>query len=406
MRVVAFRIAPASRLYRGIRSPLLTFYRRSPKLPDAMPATLAVNLSKPQPVALLADVRQLILTAREGVARAVNAGLVILYWQIGQRIRTEILHDQRAEYGEKILHALSAKLADEFGRGFAQRNLFNMVRFAETFPDAKVVLALSGQLSWTHLRQIIYLDDPLKRDFYAEMCRLERWNIRTLGKKIGSMLFERTVLSRKPAKLGALELKKLREEDKLTPDLVFRDPYLLDFLQLKDTYAEKDIEAAILREMEAFILELGVGFAFLERQKRMQIGNKDYYLDLLFYHRKLRRLVAIDLKLEEFAAADKGQMELYLNWLKKHEQTADEAEPLGIILCAGKDAEHVELLELEKSGIHVASYLTKMLPKKQLERKLHEAVRLARLRLVEKVKAAKGKSATKPLVSWSGSFTP
>jgi hypothetical protein len=163
----------------------------------------------------------------------------------------------------------------------------------------------------------------------------------------------------------------------------------------QDTYAEKDIEAAILREMEAFILELGVGFAFLERQKRMQIGNKDYYLDLLFYHRKLRRLIAIDLKLEEFVAADKGQMELYLNWLKKHEQSADEAEPFGIILCAGKDAEHVELLELEKSGIHVASYLTKMLPKKQLELKLHEAMRLARARLDEIIKTAKTKSVTK-----------
>lgn len=353
--------------------------------------------SAPQPVALLADVRQLILAARESVARAVNTSLVILYWQIGQRIRKDILQDKRAEYGEQIVHALSEQLTFEFGRGFTRTNMFNMVRFAETFPDAKIVHALSGQLSWTHLRQIIYLDDPLKRDFYAEMCRIERWNTRTLGKKIGSLLFERTALSRKPAKLGAMELKKLREEDKLTPDLVFRDPYLLDFLQLKDTYAERDIEAAILREMEAFILELGVGFAFLERQKRMQIGNKDYYLDLLFYHRKLRRLIAIDLKLEEFVAADKGQMELYLNWLKKHEQSADEAEPLGIILCAGKDAEHVELLELEKSGIHVASYLTKLLPKKQLERKLHEAVRLARARLVAKAETVKAKPAAKLL---------
>lgn len=356
---------------------------------------LALIKAMPQPVALLADVRQLILATREGVARSVNASLVILYWQIGQRVRKDILQDKRAEYGEQIVHALSEQLTGEFGRGFTRTNMFNMVRFAETFPDAKIVHALSGQLSWTHLRQIIYLDEPLKRDFYAEMCRIERWNTRTLGKKIGAMLFERTALSRKPAKLGAMELKKLREEDKLTPDLVFRDPYFLDFLQLKDTYAEKDIEAAILREMEAFILELGVGFAFLERQKRMQIGNKDYYLDLLFYHRKLRRLIAIDLKLEEFVAADKGQMELYLNWLKKHEQSADEAEPLGIILCAGKDAEHVELLELEKSGIHVASYLTKMLPKKQLERKLHEAVRLARARLAEMIEAAKAKPATK-----------
>ena len=259
-----------------------------------------------------------------------------------------------------------------------------MIRFAEVFPDTKIVSALLRQLSWSHFLSIIYLDDPLKRDFYAEMCRVERWSTRTLAKKIGSMLLERTALSRKPAKLAEMELKLLREEDKLTPDLVFRDPYILDFLRLKDTYGEKDIEAAILREMEAFILELGVGFAFLERQKRMQIDSRDYYLDLLFYHRKLRRLVAIDLKLDEFDAADKGQMELYLNWLKKHEQGADEAPPLGIILCAGKQQEHVELLDMEQSGIHVASYVTKAIPKKQLEQKLHEAVRLARARLEER----------------------
>ena len=195
------------------------------------------------------------------------------------------------------------------------------------------------------------------------------------------MLFERTALSKKPDKLIRQELKQLREEDKLTPDLVFRDPYVLDFLGLKDTYAEKDFEAAVLREIEAFILELGGGFCFVERQKRMQIDDRDYHLDLLFYHRKLRRLVAIDLKIGEFEAADKGQMELYLSWLKRHECEPGEAEPLGIILCAGKSDEHVALLELHKSGIHVASYLKNLLPKAELERKLHDAVRTARARL-------------------------
>jgi len=196
------------------------------------------------------------------------------------------------------------------------------------------------------------------------------------------MLFERTALSKKPDKLIRQELEALRAEDRLTPDLVFRDPYLLDFLGLKDTYAEKDIEAAILREIESFILELGTGFAFVQRQKRMQIDDKDYYLDLLFYHRKLRRLVAIELKIGDFEAGDKGQMELYLNWLKRYECEPEEAEPLGLILCAGKSHEHVELLELARTGIHVASYWTKILPKKELERKLREAVRLARARLL------------------------
>jgi len=330
--------------------------------------------------ALLADVRELIAEARAGVARAVDAGLTTLYWHVGQRIRQDILKQKRARYGEQIVSALSAQLAQEFGRGFGARNLFRMVRFAEAFPDPKIVSALRTQLGWTHFRALIALDDPLKRDFYAEMCRLEGWSTRTLEKKISSLLFERTALSRKPGKLIREEIKQLREEDKVTPDLVFRDPYVLDFLGLKDAYAEKDLEAAILREMEAFILELGVGFCFVARQQRMQVDDRDYYLDLLFYHRKLRRLIAIDLKLGQFEAADKGQMELYLGWLKRYACEPEEDAPLGMILCAGKSTEHVALLELQKSGIHVASYWTELLPKKELERKLHEAVRLARSR--------------------------
>ena len=307
----------------------------------------------------------------------------MLYWQVGQRIRQDILKEQRAEYGEKIVAALGRQLEVEFGRGFAEKNLWRMVQFAEVFPDNQIVAALRRQLGWTHFKALIPIKDELKRDFYAEMCRIENWNTRTLTKKIGGMLFERTAISKKPDKLIRKELKALREDDQLTPDLVFRDPYVLDFLKLKDTYSEGDIEAAILREIESFILELGEGFCFVARQKRMQIDDRDYHLDLLFYHRKLRRLVAMDLKLGEFEATDKGQMELYLNWLKKHEQGPDEASPLGIILCAGKRQEHVELLQMERDDIHVASYVTKLIPKKQLERKLHEAVRLARARLEE-----------------------
>jgi predicted nuclease of restriction endonuclease-like (RecB) superfamily len=247
-----------------------------------------------------------------GVARAVDSALTTLYWHVGRRVRQDILREKRAEYGEQIVSALSAQLELEFGRGFGEKNLRRMIQFAEAFPDEKIVAALRRQLGWTHFKAIIPMTDPLKRDFYAEMCRIERWSTRTLEKKIGSMLFERTALSRKPSKLAEMELNQLREADKITPDLVFRDPYILDFLGLKDTYAEKDLEAAILREMEAFILELGVGFCFVTRQQRMQIDDRDYYLDLLFYHRKLRRLIAIDLKIGKFEAADKGQMELYL----------------------------------------------------------------------------------------------
>ena len=330
---------------------------------------------------LLAEVRGMILEARQTVARGVNAALVVLYWNIGQRIRRDILKEKRAEYGERIVAALGRQLEREFGRGYGEKNLRRMIQFAAVFPDEKIVAALRRQLGWTHFKAIIPMADPLKRDFYAEMCRIENWSTRTLTKKIGSMLFERTALSKKPDKLIRQELASLRAEDKLTPDLVFRDPYLLDFLGLKDTYAEKDLEAAILREMEAFILELGVGFAFVDRQKRMQIDHKDYYLDLLFYHRHLRRLVAIDLKLEEFKAGDKGQMELYLKWLDRYERKEGEEKPIGLILCAGKMHETIELLDMEQSGIRVSSYWTEALPKNELERKLHEAVRLARARL-------------------------
>jgi predicted nuclease of restriction endonuclease-like (RecB) superfamily len=333
---------------------------------------------------LLADVRGLILAAREQVARAVDSGLVTLYWHIGRRIRQDILKEKRAEYGAKIVSALGTQLSREFGRGFNARNLFRMVRFAEVFPDEQIVSALRTQLGWTHFRMMIPMEDELKRDFYAEMCRIERWSTRTLEKKIGGMLYERTALSKKPDKLIRQELAALREGDKLTPDLVFRDPYVLDFLGLRDTYAERDLEAAILREMEAFILELGVGFAFLERQKRIMVDGDDHYLDLLFYHRHLRRLVAIDLKLRGFKPADKGQMELYLRWLDRHERKPGEEAPIGLILCAGQRHETVELLDLEKSGIRVSSYWTDVLPKEQLQRKLHEAVLLARARLAEK----------------------
>ena len=325
----------------------------------------------------------MILSARQSIATTANAALTMLHWQIGNRIRKDILREKRAEYGEQILSTLSKELEAEFGRGFGRRNLFNMVRFAEVFPDIKIVQSLIAQLGWTHFLHIIRLDDPLKRDFYAEICRIDRWSTRMLEKKIGGMLFERTALSRKPEKLAAMELKKLREEDKLTPDLVFRDPYLLGFLGLKDSYVEKDLEAAILRDMESFILELGVGFAFLERQKRMTVDGVDQYLDLLFYHRHLRRLVAIDLKLEEFKPGDKGQMELYLKWLDRYERKAGEEQPIGLILCAGKLQETIELLDLEQSGIRVSSYWTDVLPKKELERKLHDAVLLARARLAQ-----------------------
>ena len=256
-----------------------------------------------------------------------------------------------------------------------------MVQFAEAFPDAEIVAALRRQLGWTHFKSLIPMRDSLKRDFYAEMCRIEGWSTRILQQKIDGMLYERTALSRKPDRLIRKELDKLRAENTLTPDLVLQDPYLLDCLGLKDTYSEKDLESALLREIERFLLELGAGFTFVERQKRITLDGDDYYIDLLFFHRKLRRLVVIELKLGEFRPADSGQVELYLRWLDRHDRQPSEEPPLAIILCAGRKRETVEYLDLGRSGIHVAEYLTELPPREVLRERFHRALAVARARL-------------------------
>lgn len=333
------------------------------------------------PDKLLTDVRALIDRARDATARAVNSALVLLYWSVGDRIRRDILKEKRADYGNRILGTLSQELCAQYGRGFTYDNLTRMVKLAEVFPDREIVGALSRQLGWSHFVLLLPVKDDLRREFYAEMCRVERWSVRTLREKLGGMLYERTALSKKPAELAKQELATLRTADQLSPDLVFRDPYFLDFLGLKDTYAEKDLEAAILREIEAFLLELGSGFTFVARQKRMVIDGEDHSLDLLFYHRKLRRLVAVDLKLGRFEAAFKGQMELYLRWLDRHEREVGEESPLGLILCESAGVEQVELLQLGASGIRVSTHLTDLPPKAVLEQKLRAAAELARARL-------------------------
>ncbi len=320
------------------------------------------------------------------MAQAVNAGLTATYWHIGKRISEDILQNNRAGYGEQIVATLSRQLTEAFGQGWSVKHLRHCLRFTEVFSDFQIVSTLWRQLSWSHFKIIMYRDSDLERNFYAQMCRLENWSVRTLQAKIDSMLFERTAISKKPEKLAKQELAQLKEEDKLTPDLVFRDHYVLDFLGLKDTYSEKDLEASILSELEKFILELGAGFAFVARQKRMIIDNTDFYLDLLFYHRKLKRLVAIELKIGEFKAAYKGQMELYLRWLEKYETEESEEQPIGLILCAKGNAEQIELLQLDKANIKVAEYITQYLPKDLLAKKLHDFTIAAKKQLENREK--------------------
>ena len=306
------------------------------------------------------------------------------YWQVGKRIADEVLKGERADYGKQVIKSLSKQLTQSVGKGWSAQQLRHCLRFSETFPDQEIVSTVWRQLSWSHLKQLVYIDDSLKREFYGSMAMQERWSVRTLAERIDSQLFERTAISKKPDQTISQELKLLRDSGQVNQNLILKDPYVLDFLGLNDSYLEKDLEDAILRELEQFLLELGSGFTFIARQKRLQIDDDDFYIDLLFYNRKLKRLVAIDLKVGRFKAEYKGQMELYLRWLAKYEQEVDENPPLGIILCAGKKQEQIELLELDQSGIHVAEYLTVLPPKAELEQTLHQAVINAKLRLDNK----------------------
>ncbi len=334
---------------------------------------------------LIGELRHLIDQTRQSIASTVNVNLTLLYWQVGSRIRTELLQNERAEYGQKIVATVSRQLTVEYGKGFIEKSLRRMIQFVDVFPEKEVVLSLASQLSWSHFKLLFPIKDVIKRDFYAEMCRIEKWNVRTLQRKIDSMLFDRTALSKKPGSLIRTEIDSLRKEDLLTPELVFRDPYFLEFLKLDDRYLEKNLEDAIMRELEQFLLEIGTGFCFLARQKRIVVDSVDFYIDLLFFHRDLNRLVVIELKLGDFKPEHKGQMELYLRWLDKHEKRSSESTPIGLILCTGKNQEQIELLELGQAGIHVSEYLTSLPPKKVLKAKLHQAIEHARKRLEDQL---------------------
>jgi predicted nuclease of restriction endonuclease-like (RecB) superfamily len=331
---------------------------------------------------LLGQIKLMIEESRQHAAVAVNSTITALYWHVGNTINRDIMQNSRADYGKQIVATLSRQLILEYGKGWGEKQLRQCMQFAESFPDEQIVYALRIQLSWTQIRMIMFINDPLKREFYIEMCKLEKWSSRQLQERIQSMLYERTAISKKPELTIKNDLDRLKTEQQINPDLVFRDPYFLDFLGLKDTYSEKDLETAIIAELQRFITEFGNDFAFLARQKRISIDSRDYKIDLLFFHRRLKSLVAIDLKLGEFEAGYKGQMELYLRYLERYEMVEGENKPIGLILCAGKSEEHVELLQLDNSNIKIAEYLTELPDKKLLQQKLHQAVEFARNRLI------------------------
>lgn len=331
---------------------------------------------------LLSDIRTLIESSKVQVAIAVNSSMALLYWHIGSRINRELLGGERAEYGKRVIAQLSQQLTLQYGGNqFSEKNLNRMRLFAQRFNDISIWTPLVSKLSWSHFLQVLPLEDQLARNFYLTMAADQRWSKRTLKSKIDSMLYERTAIAKQPDEVIIEDLNELRDHKKMSADLVFCDPYVLDFLGIQGNYSEKDLESAIVSELQSFITELGNDFAFLARQKRITVDNEDYYIDLLFFHRRLRCLVAIDLKLGTFKASYKGQMELYLRWLEKYDMAEGENKPIGLILCAGKNEEHVELMHLNDSNIRVADYLTKLPERKVFERQLQMAIERANTRL-------------------------
>ena len=339
------------------------------------------GLNKINSINIFDKITTLIERARQKVAITINQEMVILYWNIGKTIKEEIIKSDRAEYGGQIVQSLTAQLVPRYGRGFSKRNLWYMINLYETYPILQSLLGEFKGLTWTHIIILLPIKDKLKRKFYATLCQKEHWSTRTLDERIKTMLYERTALSKLPEKTIKMQLKELKEKDKMTPELVFRDPYVLDFLELSDTYSEKDLEMAILNALEKFILELGKDFYFVARQKRITLDNIDYYMDLVFYHRKLKCFVVMDLKLDKFRAEYKGQMELYLKYIEKYEMEKDENPPIGIILCTEKGKEQIELMFLPEDRIRVSEYLTKLPPKELFVEKLHKALQTAQIEL-------------------------
>ena len=336
---------------------------------------------------LMTDLRQIIDEARIHVASTANYELTMMYWHIGERINRDVLGNERADYGKQIVPQVATQLQNIYGhKGFDVKSLYRHMQFATLFPDAQIVSTASRQLSWSHFVELLPLKDELQRDYYFTLASVNRWSVRQLRKEIDGMLYERTALASKPEDVVKQELANVRDNKLVSPDVVFKSPYFLEFTGLNGMYSEKDLEDSLVAHLEQFILELGNGFCFTERQKRMIIDGEDFYLDLLFYHRKLHRLIAIDLKLGRFKAQYKGQMELYLRWLEQNEMEPGEETPLGLLLCTEGSEEQIELLQLDKSGIKVAQYMTELPPRDLLVQQIQKSLEVAKAKWGNEIK--------------------
>ncbi len=334
---------------------------------------------------LLSDVCTIINNARTNIALYANTQVVMTYWYVGKRIKEDVLQNKRADYGKQVIKNLSVKLTEKYGKGWSDKQLLHCLRSAETFSEEQIAYAVRRQFSWTHIRSFMYIENELARKFYMEMCALEHWNTRTLDQKIDSQLYERTALSRRPDELIKQELEKVEQTNQIVPDMVFKSSYFLDMLGLPDVFSESDLEKSIVTQMETFLQELGTDFAFLARQKRIPVDGVDYHLDLLFLHRSLRRMIAIDLKIGKFKPEHEGQMRLYLRYLDKHERKEGEESPIGLILCSEGNTEHIEYLMLdETSPVKVAQYYTQLPDKQVLAQRLQRAIAIAKQNQITK----------------------
>jgi len=326
---------------------------------------------------LVERVSTLVEQARAVVAAQANATLTLMNWHIGRLMDAEVLQRRRADYGAQIVASVAQQLTARYGSGFDKANLHRIIKFAQTFPDEQIVASLAPQLSWTHFREIIPVKTAEARAFYAEEAAARHLTVREL----------RHVISRKAYERREIADSQIPEGSAVPLDS-FRDPMLLDVLGLKDTYMERDLEDAIIRELEPFLLEAGRGLTFVGRQVRMPMVDKDYHLDLLFYSRPLRRLVAVELKVGEFLPEYEGQMRFYLKWLDRYERGHGEGAPIGLILCTSANRDQVELMELHKDNMVVAEYWTQLLPKQELESRLQLLLRDAQERVARRTAPA------------------
>jgi predicted nuclease of restriction endonuclease-like (RecB) superfamily len=324
---------------------------------------------------LFENISRIIEDRRAAAAAYANREVNLMFWEIGRYINSTILDFKRAAYGKKIFSTLSRKLIEKYGKSFHEENLYRMAQFANVFGDATIFEKLLTDLSWSHICELIRIKNEQARIYYAKDAAERHLGVRELRNQIARKTFERTEIANSNL-----------TEYSAVPFNVFKDPYLLDVLELKENYLEADLEKAILRDLEKFILEFGHGFTFVERQKRITIDGDDFQLDLLFYHRILRRLVAVELKTGRFRPQFKGQMELYLRWLDKYERKEGENTPIGLILCTEASRGQIELLDMDQAGIAVAEYWTVLPPKNEFEKKIKEILFEAKERL-ERIKS-------------------